>query len=660
MKKINVRLGRARVFSRVVLSLYVITILMLPLGIHISSLAPPTRVKAAAEQTQAANWFDAAWQYRRPINVSNTSAAALTNYQVEISLTASSFNFGQSNGNDLRFTASDGTTLLSHWTEYYNVDTETARLYVLLPQLAAASSNTVYMYYGSSTAPNTSSGPKTFSFFDGFERLKNASTPLETPTYDNSGQTVHPDVVHFKDGWNGYKYWMATTPYPGGNDQLENPSILASNDGLSWDVPAGVTNPLVSVPPCDHNSDPDMLYNDATGELWLYYLDTRRASHCAGHQSQPYYNHNYVKLIKSSDGIHWSQPITVVDWDLDSTPLYVSPSIVKVGSAFYFWAVNATNFTIRTAQSSDGLTFGNSQAVSIGHSVWHLDVEYIPSKNEYWMLYNYPSTPNGIIRFARSTNRTSWTTYPNPALSYTSGWDSNLYRSSFTYDPSTNVIRVWYSAHSSGKIWRTGHTSADYNEFLNGLSAAGGWSREQGNGVWTTAASPRRGSQSARLTQEAGVSLLLSKPAPLANNFYMETDIYDDMDTSAFKMARVTNSSDNRLGVGVWTGASTTHYAYHNKAYGYTVTSVPRTAGWHKFGVMIKANSSLTFFIDGQNVGTMSGQFNNVNQIQVEGYSGGLTSYYIDDIRVRKWNYPEPAAAVGAEEGQAAYLAGQQ
>ena len=53
----------------------------------------------------------------------------------------------------------------------------------------------------------------------------NASTPLTTPTYDGSGETVHPAVIDAIAAtgsiWNGHRYWMAVTPYPSTNDDFE-------------------------------------------------------------------------------------------------------------------------------------------------------------------------------------------------------------------------------------------------------------------------------------------------------------------------------------------------------------------------------------------------------------------------------------------------------
>src|SRR3954468_12655317 len=47
---------------------------------------------------------------------------------------------------------------------------------------------------------------------------------MTVPTYDGSGQSVHPDVVAFDSEWHGAKFWMTMTPYPKSNQALENPS----------------------------------------------------------------------------------------------------------------------------------------------------------------------------------------------------------------------------------------------------------------------------------------------------------------------------------------------------------------------------------------------------------------------------------------------------
>ena len=93
-----------------------------------------------------------------------------------------------------------------------------------------------------------------------FDSIDNASEKLDLETYDGSGETIHPDIVYFPDGWHGYKFWMVNTPYPNNDGALENPSIWCSNDGSSWVIPDGLTNPIVAKPASGVNTDPCIMY----------------------------------------------------------------------------------------------------------------------------------------------------------------------------------------------------------------------------------------------------------------------------------------------------------------------------------------------------------------------------------------------------------------
>lgn len=109
------------------------------------------------------------------------------------------------------------------------------------------------------------------------------------PTYDGSGSSIHPSAVDMGRRWHGYRWWFSDTPYPGGADTYENPSIFASNDRATWVVPAGVTNPLAPDPDgagTGYNSDDDLVWDADRGRLVCYwrryigatgYLDLRAA-----------------------------------------------------------------------------------------------------------------------------------------------------------------------------------------------------------------------------------------------------------------------------------------------------------------------------------------------------------------------------------------------
>ena len=134
--------------------------------------------------------------------------------------------------------------------------------------------------------------------------LANAKRHLDIPTYDGSGQMTHPKVLYMPDygtsyinGWNGYKYWMTMSPYPQSNDDYENPSIVASNDGINWVVPAGMVNPIQVHPNVaggDHFNDPHLVF--VAGILECWWGGTTGAFRSW-----------------SSDGVTWSTPVLMAN-----------------------------------------------------------------------------------------------------------------------------------------------------------------------------------------------------------------------------------------------------------------------------------------------------------------------------------------------------------
>jgi len=417
----------------------------------------------------------------------------LTNYQVKIILNSSNFDFEHSvsDSSEIYFTDKNGSAI-SHWIESWSDNR--AVIWCKVPVIPANTSTHIWMLYGYTAEHPMSDGDSTFEFFDDTfysfcQPLKNANSYQNIPTYDGSGQCTHPDVVYFPSGWHGYKYWMAMTPYPNGSDYYENPSIVVSNDGASWEVPPGLTNPIDPTPPEGHNCDPDMIYNDDTDELWLYYVEKVNET-------------SYLKRRTSSDGVHWNEEEEVLSGKI------TSPAIVKVGSFYHMWYVEgncySTSTTVKYRVSEDGLDWSSPQNVNISqpdYIVWHLDVIHIPSKNEYWMLFpGFPSgsnCANTVLFYAKSTDKMNWVTYNRIALNKGSGWDGDqIYRSTFLYDSSSNLLKVWYSARG-GTSWHIGYTQRNYNDFLTYLKAIDKWKGDlafgyvddgiliyNGNGAW--------------------------------------------------------------------------------------------------------------------------------------------------------------------------------
>jgi hypothetical protein len=124
------------------------------------------------------------WQYRKQINLTGSSGAG-TNYPILLKIGessgASGYNFhiegksanfpsSKNQGGDLRFTASDGTTLLDFWVEKVTGTSPNRVAYVWVEVSADLGSNqSIYCYYRNSSASNYSNGDNTFLLFDDFD-----------------------------------------------------------------------------------------------------------------------------------------------------------------------------------------------------------------------------------------------------------------------------------------------------------------------------------------------------------------------------------------------------------------------------------------------------------------------------------------------------------
>src|SRR5215471_6830011 len=127
-----------------------------------------TRTASLGVTAPTVSWLSSSWQYRSTVSIANAGGTTLTEYQLNVVL-GSGFDFtkAQSNGGDIRFTASDGVTLLPYWIESWNAAGSSASLWVRVPSIPAAGA-TVYLYYGNSATTSTSNGSTTFDFFDDF------------------------------------------------------------------------------------------------------------------------------------------------------------------------------------------------------------------------------------------------------------------------------------------------------------------------------------------------------------------------------------------------------------------------------------------------------------------------------------------------------------
>lgn len=283
-----------------------------------------------------------------------------------------------------------------------------------------------------------------------------------TPTPDGSGQAMHPGVVDFgASGFGGWRYWMAMTPLPNGYEPAENPCILVSNDGYTWQPPEGVTNPIYPWPGYSYNSDTDLVWDPVASQLVVVWKGPKSGT--------------VFPLLygRSSDGLAWTAKAAVTyESGVAPTEQHVSPTLLRMGDGSWrMWTNGYPSYTLTmwTGPAPEG-PWGNP-AVCSGlppgptySALWHMIVRHAPNGG-YHMLYN-TSLREAVVA-ASSTDGITWTD-GNPLItpSPAGGWDDYaFYRSAFTLHENGTHYRVWYSGSPGGNAWGIGYTEIPLTEW---------------------------------------------------------------------------------------------------------------------------------------------------------------------------------------------------
>lgn len=295
------------------------------------------------------------------------------------------------------------------------------------------------------------------------------------PTHQDpsGGQTTHPAVIRIPGGWNGYEYWMAHTPYPGSNSAWEDPNIAASNDGVTWVEPAGISNPIEDQPglPGPYNSDTDLQMGPGN-TMYVFWRTVI-----------PELSQERLKYSTSTDGVNWSAPAEALRSSMsERRPL--SPAFLYENGRWVMWAIEILRSPNRMVYFEGGATpakanWGAMQTVNLGtmqngKEPWHLDVAkngtaYIGLLNDTALA---STGRDGDLLFLYGTTPTSFTNQRFSAVPRLKpAMHDHLYRATMFADTEYGVpgYRVWYSARMAlnPDVWNIQQT------FLHGAAVHG-------------------------------------------------------------------------------------------------------------------------------------------------------------------------------------------
>ena len=292
-------------------------------------------------------------------------------------------------------------------------------------------------------------------------------TPLiKLPTFDDNPSVTHPDVIEPPNGFLGYKYVMAYTPFP--NAARENPEIAFSQNGYDW----------VKHPDYPDLADPLVSYAEVTSTTlgptvggWA--ADTHLAMLPNGNLAC------YFIIAQSTGGTGYSgQYMVEINADgtkeskVATTPLSTSvdsprrgngsPSVVQEEDGTYtMFATDGRADGLDKWTSTDGVNFTFQNRVtfdSANHAdfqVWHANVKKVAGRYHALLFDDQPRATafgaTGIpCYYAYSDDGDNWTAdYSKTAVETTGNGDGyGFYRSAFlpTYDSQGDLKwKVWMS-----------------------------------------------------------------------------------------------------------------------------------------------------------------------------------------------------------------------
>jgi hypothetical protein len=292
----------------------------------------------------------------------------------------------------------------------------------------------------------------------------NSGNALTIPSYvAGNSDVVHPNVLYLPNGFgpNNYRWWMTITPYPAGDNAFENPSILISQDGKTWEVPVGLVNPIVAKPAGGYNADPFLMLSNDGSQLILIYKSSFGST-----------DTNYV--ITSKDGITWTNPSVISSYP-NATRRLNSLSVWWDGTQYVSVSndiTQANNPLVR--QTAPDILGPWSTPVNCTYtlpngvtSLWHGDFRRLSGSGSIVGVMQTGTSSGGLLYAMKSVdNGVTWTF---SSLVHSRGGSPSIYKCGFVPFGDTWVLYIGYLAAPPYRV-EQGILSFDYTQYrqING------------------------------------------------------------------------------------------------------------------------------------------------------------------------------------------------
>ncbi len=177
-----------------------------------------------------------------------------------------------------------------------------------------------------------------------------------------------------------------------------------------------------------------------------------------------------------------------------------------------------------------------------------------------------------------------------------------------------------------------------------------GWQTVRGLSTIAAAAGQGRTGNALNInTNTSDYSRDLARYLTIPTNFALDAWFKDDLDTTRNDWIGPIVGDWGTSVIGVYTAVAGSNFHYRPTGSGWLNTTVARTAGWHRYEFR-RYNGTTTYLVDGVQIGTAA-DTQAYNGLMIRG--GMNSSYqsnaYWDDVSLRQYLSPEPAAAVGGE-----------